>query len=65
MSVVELKRAVSNLSDEDLQEFRVWFAEFNVAQWDDQIEKDSFSGHLDAAARKALEVHRSGRSTDL
>jgi hypothetical protein len=65
MSVKELENAVSVLSPEELQEFRIWFADFEMAQWDRQIEQDSNAGRLDHLINKAMEDHRAGRTTDL
>jgi len=65
MNVAELEKAVAVLSPEELQEFRAWFADFNMAQWDRQIERDSNAGRLDHLINKAMEDHRAGRTTDL
>ena len=65
MSVQELEKAVSVLSPEELREFRAWFADFDMAQWDKQIEIHSNAGRLDSLINKALENHRAGKSTDL
>lgn len=64
-SLEEIERAVSKLSDEELAKFRVWFAEFDAAQWDRQFEADVASGKLDALKSKALEDLRQGNCTDL
>jgi hypothetical protein len=61
----EVELAVSQLSPEDLAAFRTWFAEFDAAAWDKQIEKDVAAGRLDALAQKALKHLREGRCTDL
>lgn len=45
MSKLEaLEKRVSGLSAEDLAEFRQWFAEFDAAAWDRQIERDVKAG---------------------
>ncbi|MBE9107359.1 hypothetical protein IQ229_21230, partial [Nostoc cf. edaphicum LEGE 07299] len=36
----KVELAISQLSSEDLAAFRAWFAEFDAAAWDKQIEKD-------------------------
>ncbi|MEH2376067.1 hypothetical protein [Nostoc sp.] len=36
----EVELAISQLSPEDLAAFCAWFAEFDAAAWDKQIEKD-------------------------
>ena len=55
MSVAELEKAVSGLPAGELKEFRRWFADFDMAQWDKQIEEDSASGRLDHLIAKAME----------
>ncbi len=64
-SLKEIEFAVSQLSPEELAAFRVWFAEFDAAAWDKQIEKDVAEGRLDTLAQKALKHLREGRCTDL
>lgn len=55
MSKLEaLERRISALSAEELAEFRRWFAEFDAAAWDRQIEQDVKAGKLDALADEAL-----------
>lgn len=61
----EIERAVSQLSPEDLAAFRAWFAEFDAAIWDRQLEADVAAGRLDALAEKALQDLKAGRCTDL
>jgi len=65
MSVAELEKAVSVLSPEELREFRAWFSDYAMAQWDREIEQDSNSGRLDHLINKAMEDYRAGRTTDL
>ena len=55
MSTKELERAVSQLSSAELDEFAVWFAEFQQEAWDRQIAEDSEAGRLD---RFRLEANR-------
>jgi hypothetical protein len=61
----EIERAVSQLSPEELAVFRTWFAEFDAAVWDQQLEKDVAAGRLDALAQKAVQHLREGRCTEL
>ncbi|MBD2385383.1 hypothetical protein [Cylindrospermum sp. FACHB-282] len=61
----EIERAVSQLSPEELAAFRAWFAEFDAAVWDQQIEEDVAAGRLEKLAKKALKDLREGRCTDL
>lgn len=50
---------------EDLARFRKWFAEYDAAAWDRQLEQDVKAGRLDALGREALREHRAGRTTTL
>lgn len=64
MSKLEaLEKRVSALSTEESAEFRRWFAEFDAALWDRQIERDVKAGKLDALANEALHDHAQGKST--
>ena len=47
MSVEEVEQAVSEFTAEELSSFRKWFADYDMAQWDKQIEADSEAGRLD------------------
>ena len=65
MSKLEaLEKRVSGLSAEELAQFRQWFAEFDAAAWDRQIERDAEAGKLDALADEALRDHAAGKSTE-
>jgi hypothetical protein len=61
----EIERAVSQLSAEELANFRSWFAEFDAEIWDRQLEEDVAAGRLDNLAQRALQHLREGRCTDL
>ena len=64
MSKLEaIEKKVSGLSPEELSKFRRWFAEFDAAAWDRQIERDVKAGKLDALADEALREHAAGKST--
>ena len=43
-----LEEAVEALNPSALAEFRRWFAEFDAAAWDRQLDADLTSGKLDA-----------------
>jgi hypothetical protein len=59
-----LEKRVSGLSAEELAEFRQWFAEFDAAAWDRQIERDVKGRKLDAFADEALRDHAARKSTE-
>jgi hypothetical protein len=61
----EIEQAISQLSAEELADFRVWFAEFDAENWDRQLEEDVAAGRLDDLAQRALQHLREGRCTDL
>ena len=61
----EIEAAVALLPPDQLVLFREWFAEFDAAQWDCQIEQDIAAGRLDALANEALDDFRKGRCTEL
>jgi len=66
MSRVErVEDEVQNLSAEELKAFRDWFARFDAAAWDRQIEADADNGKLRSLAERALKDHEAGRSTVL
>ena len=66
MSRVErVEDEVQNLSAEELKAFRDWFARFDAAAWDQQIEADADNGKLRSLAERALKDHEAGRSTVL
>jgi len=62
-TVKEIEDAVQRLSPVELDAFRAWFAQFDAATWDRQIEDDIAAGRLDALANEAIDDLRGGRST--
>jgi hypothetical protein len=63
-SVNEIEEAVLRLTPAELDAFRAWFAEFDAAAWDRQMEDDVAAGRLNALADEAIEDLRAGRCTD-
>jgi hypothetical protein len=63
--VESIEREVRDLSARELANFREWFAEFDAAEWDRQLEEDVASGKLDRLADAALADHNAGRSRTL
>ncbi len=51
--VKALEEAVQALPPSDLVEFRRWFAEFDSAAWDRQLDADASEGRLDALLAEA------------
>lgn len=58
--VKDLEAAVRALPPAALAEFRRWFAEFDSAAWDSQIEADACSGKLDALLSEAEQDFQAG-----
>jgi hypothetical protein len=48
----------------ELATLRAWFAEFDAAAWDREIEEDVAASRLDALAEEALSDLREGRCTE-
>lgn len=61
----EIERAVQGLSPKQLAQFRAWFAEFDWAAWDRELEDDVSAGRLDSLAEEALANFRAGRTSPL
>jgi hypothetical protein len=61
-TVAEISGAVKRLPKKDLARFRKWFAEYDAASWDRDLEADVQSGKLDALIREAQREHRAGCS---
>jgi len=62
-TLAEIEDAIRRLPPDELDMLRIWFAEFDAAAWDRQIEDDVASGRLDALGNEALEDLRNGRCT--
>ncbi|MCG8586311.1 MAG: hypothetical protein MI757_16510 [Pirellulales bacterium] len=65
MTLNELENAVTNLSADDLAQFRDWFARYDSDAWDRELENDVAAGKLDALAESAIRDHKAGKSTGL
>jgi hypothetical protein len=63
--VEKIEREIKGLSAEELAEFRAWYAEFDWAAWDRQLERDVGAGKLDSLAEKALREHAAGKTKAL
>ncbi len=62
-TIQEIESAVTQLSPEQLADFRAWFTEYDAQKWDAQIAEDATSGRLDALADEALADLRAGCTT--
>jgi hypothetical protein len=64
-TVIDIERAVEQLSPDELRVFRQWFSERDAAEWDRKFEADVASGRLDALGKEALNDLHEGKCTDL
>jgi len=64
-TVSEITGAVRQLPKRELARFRKWFAEYDAAAWDGQLDRDVAAGRLDKLAREAEREVRAGRATAL
>lgn len=64
-TVSEITGAVRQLPKRELARFRKWFAEYDAAAWDQQLDRDVVAGRLDKFAREAEREVRAGRATAL
>jgi hypothetical protein len=58
--VKAIESAVRSLPPKELAEFRRWFAEFDSAAWDAQIEEDLCGGKLNSLLSEAQADFASG-----
>lgn len=63
--VEQIEKEIASLSQEELEDFRRWFQEFDATAWDQQIEADATSGRLEKLADEALHEHGAGKSTQM
>ncbi len=64
-TVQKIEKEVSNLSREELAEFRAWFEEFDAVIWDKQFEEDVKSGKLDELAESAIKDFKKGKFKEI
>ncbi len=65
MTLKELEKAVAKLSPEELAEFRWWFQDYDMDDWDRQITCDAEAGKLDKFAGEAIADYKAGRVKEL
>jgi hypothetical protein len=58
-----LEEEIKKLSPTEFGQLRDWLLEQDWTQWDQQIERDSASGRLDALFDEAERAHLAGKST--
>ena len=63
--IEKIETEVMQLSAEELDAFRAWFAEYDFDAWDRQIEADSKAGKLDHLSAAAMRDYEAGLTTEL
>jgi hypothetical protein len=58
MTIEDLEKAVAKLPPDQFAKFRAWFEEFEVARFDQKIERDAQAGKLDRMADQAVQDFR-------
>jgi hypothetical protein len=61
----QIEDQIKELSAEELRSLRDWFLDYDAEIWDRQFEADVNAGKLEEIARRALDDHEKGRSTEL
>ena len=64
-NIKSIEKAIEALPPAELAEFRRWFAEFDAAAWDRQLEEDASAGTLDQLANEALADFHAGPPREL
>jgi len=64
-NVNEIEKEITQLSKEQLKQFRAWYEKFDSDEWDKQIEYDINNGKLDSIADAAITDYKDGKSTKL
>jgi hypothetical protein len=58
--LTQLENSVSKLSNDEFEEFRQWFWQYENERWDVQLEKDIKENKLDLLANEAIENFKKG-----
>ena len=61
-TVEEIEKAILQLPQSQLMQFRSWYEKFDSDAWDKQIENDIAEGKLDELANTAVADHMAGKS---
>jgi hypothetical protein len=59
--VEQIEAAIASLEPEEFRRIARWIVELDQKQWDEQLDRDSSSGKLDALFREAEEESASGQ----
>jgi hypothetical protein len=61
MTLAEIKTAIETLSERERCELNAWLENWQMDEWDRQMQADARSGKLDALAQQAAEAVRHNR----
>jgi hypothetical protein len=61
----KLELAITELPEEEYQQFRHWFLKRDWERWDQQIVDDFRAGKLDFLVEEALDAKKEGKLRDL
>ena len=61
-TVEDIEKAITQLPQDKLREFRSWYEKYDSDAWDEQIGIDAAEGKLDALAEAAIADHEAGKS---
>jgi len=64
-TIEEIVKAVEQLPQDQLRQFRAWLQEFDSEVWDEQIERDIKAGKLDGLAQAAIADHHVVKSQNV
>ena len=60
MTVQEIEQAIEQLPPDKLAELAIWFADFHVQAWEEQIADDLDSGRLDKLLNEVDDEYSAG-----
>jgi len=64
-TIEDIEKAITQLPQDQLRQFRAWYEKFDADGWDKEIEKDVAAGKLDDLAQLAISDHKAGKSKTL
>lgn len=64
-TIEDIEKAITQLPQDQLRQFRAWYEKFDADGWDKEIEKDVAAGKLDDLAQSAIADHHAGKSKTL
>ena len=59
-NLVEVEQSVSNLSEQDFEQFREWFFNYDYQKWDIKLASDIKKGKLNTMGFEAIQSFKKG-----